>query len=79
MAVLLDILLDAESGWTLLAEMKGQAATKDIPILVLTVVEGKERALGAGRRRLLPQADRPGLAAGPAQRPGAEAGRSTRS
>lgn len=47
-AVILDILLDAENGWTLLAEMKAQAATKDIPILVLTVVDGQERALGLG-------------------------------
>ena len=48
MAVLLDIMLDAESGWSLLTEMKAQAATKDIPILVLTVVDGKERALALG-------------------------------
>lgn len=47
-AVLLDILLDAESGWTLLSELKGQAATRDIPILVLTVVEGQEQALALG-------------------------------
>ena len=47
-AVLLDILLEVESGWTLLTEMKGQAATRDIPILVLTVVDGKERALALG-------------------------------
>ena len=46
--MLLDILLEAESGWTLLTEMKGQAATRDIPILVLTVVDGKERALALG-------------------------------
>ena len=30
-AVLLDILLEAESGWTLLTEMKAQEATRDIP------------------------------------------------
>ncbi|WP_165227901.1 response regulator [Aquisphaera insulae] len=47
-AVMLDILLDAESGWNLLAEMKGQAATKDIPIFVLTMVDGKERAMALG-------------------------------
>ena len=47
-AVLLDVLLDGESGWTLLAEMKGNDATKDIPIYVLTVVDGKERALELG-------------------------------
>ena len=48
LAVLLSILLEAESGWTLLTEIKGQAATRDIPILVLTIVEGKEQALALG-------------------------------
>ena len=47
-AVLLDIFLDAESGWSLLAEIKGQASTGDIPILVLTVVDGREQALALG-------------------------------
>ena len=58
--MLLDILLEAESGWALLTELKGRRATRDIPVLVLTVVDGQERAAGAGGRRLLPQADRPG-------------------
>ena len=48
LAVLLSILLEAESGWTLLTEIKGQAATRDIPILVLTIVKGKEQALASG-------------------------------
>lgn len=48
LAVLLNILLEAESGWTLLTEIKGQAATRDIPILVLTIVDGKEQALALG-------------------------------
>ncbi len=48
LAVLLSIFLEAESGWTLLTEIKGQAATRDIPILVLTIVEGKEQALALG-------------------------------
>lgn len=48
LAVLLDIILEAESGWTLLTEMKGQEATRDIPVLVLTSVDGQERALALG-------------------------------
>ena len=48
MAVLLDILLEAESGWTLLTEMKAQAVDEGRPVLVLTVVDGKERALALG-------------------------------
>ena len=47
-AVLLDILLEAESGWTLLTEMKSQESTRHVPVLVLTVVDGKERALSLG-------------------------------
>ena len=77
LAVLLNILLEAESGWTLLAEIKGQPATRDIPILVLTIVDGKEQAPWPWRRRLLSQAHRPGLAAEPAGRAGARADRSS--
>lgn len=47
-AVLLDILLDVESGWNLLREIKSQEATKDIPVLVLTVLDAQERALASG-------------------------------
>ena len=47
-AVLLDILLEVESGWTFLTEMKSHETTRNIPILVLTVVEGRERALALG-------------------------------
>lgn len=47
-AVLLDIMLEAESGWTLLIELKGQEALRGIPVLVLTVVDGKEKALALG-------------------------------
>ena len=47
-AVLLDILLEVESGWTFLTEMKSHEATRNIPILVLTVVDGRERALALG-------------------------------
>ncbi|HEX8199287.1 MAG TPA: response regulator, partial [Isosphaeraceae bacterium] len=47
-AVLLDILLEMESGWNLLTEMKAHEATKDIPVLVLTVIDGQERALALG-------------------------------
>ncbi len=47
-AVVLDIMLGAESGWTLLQELKGTDATKDLPVFVLTVVDGQERALSLG-------------------------------
>jgi signal transduction histidine kinase/CheY-like chemotaxis protein len=47
-AVLLDILLEAESGWTLLTEMKSKPALKNVPVLVVTVIDGKEQAFALG-------------------------------
>jgi len=48
-AILLDILLDRQSTWTFIAEIKGNDATQNIPIIVITVIdnETKARALGA--------------------------------
>ncbi|HEY7172694.1 MAG TPA: response regulator [Vicinamibacterales bacterium] len=48
-AIVLDIMLEGETSWALLSEMKTQAETRDIPILVVTVTnrEQKARALGA--------------------------------
>ncbi|MBM4467063.1 MAG: response regulator [Chloroflexi bacterium] len=39
MAVVLDILLEEENGWDLLVEMKRAKATRDIPILVCTIID----------------------------------------
>ena len=50
MAVVLDILLPGEDGWTFLIEMKADEATRDIPILVVTIVgdqQDKGMMLGA--------------------------------
>jgi signal transduction histidine kinase/DNA-binding response OmpR family regulator len=48
-AVVLDVLLEGESTWELLAEIKGNEATQGVPVLVVTIVENeaKARALGA--------------------------------
>ena len=70
-AVLLDILLEAESGWDLAGRAEaGRRPRGTSRSWSLTVVDGRGQGAGPGRRRLLPQADRPGLAAGPAQRAG---------
>lgn len=55
-AVLMDILLHDESTWTLLAEMKSSLSTRDIPIIVATVVDNraKAKALGADEFCLKP-------------------------
>jgi len=47
-AVVLDVLLDAESGWELLAELKAADATRPIPVVVVTVVDGADRAAALG-------------------------------
>jgi CheY-like chemotaxis protein len=48
-AIVLDILLEGENTWGLLGELKGGEATRNIPVLVVTLVENeaKARTLGA--------------------------------
>jgi signal transduction histidine kinase/CheY-like chemotaxis protein len=47
--IVLDILLGGEpAGWDFLAELKYEEATKDIPVLVVTVLEDRERGMLLG-------------------------------
>jgi signal transduction histidine kinase/DNA-binding response OmpR family regulator len=48
-AVILDVLLENENTWELLAELKRAESTRDIPVIMVTLVENeaKARALGA--------------------------------
>ncbi|WP_341528946.1 ATP-binding protein [Nostoc sp. UHCC 0302] len=48
-AIMLDILLKKQNTWALLSELKENQATKNIPIIVITVIdnEAKAKALGA--------------------------------
>jgi CheY-like chemotaxis protein/anti-sigma regulatory factor (Ser/Thr protein kinase) len=46
--VVLDILLPDGSGWDVLAGLKAEAATREIPVLVVTVVDEPRRARAAG-------------------------------
>ena len=48
-AVVLDMLLEGESTWELIADLKRQPQTRDIPVWVVTMVDNqhKARALGA--------------------------------
>jgi signal transduction histidine kinase/CheY-like chemotaxis protein len=48
-AIVLDVMLEGETSWGFLGELKSSLATRDIPVLVVTVTdrENKARALGA--------------------------------
>jgi signal transduction histidine kinase/CheY-like chemotaxis protein len=47
-AIILDILLPGEDGWAFLAEMKANESMQDIPILVVTIVEDKQKGMALG-------------------------------
>jgi len=55
-AIVMDILLHDESTWSLLAELKSNRDTRDIPVIVATVVDNraKAKALGANEFCLKP-------------------------
>jgi signal transduction histidine kinase/CheY-like chemotaxis protein len=55
-AIVLDIMLDGETSWNFLAEVKRDPRTRDIPVLVVTITnkEHKARALGADEFWLKP-------------------------
>jgi len=55
-AIVLDVMLEGESSWTFLSELKREERTRDIPVLVVTVTnkEQKARALGADEFWLKP-------------------------
>jgi CheY-like chemotaxis protein len=47
-AVILDILLEDESSWTFLSELKEGESTHDLPILVATVIDNQRKASALG-------------------------------
>jgi signal transduction histidine kinase/CheY-like chemotaxis protein len=55
-AIVLDVMLEGETSWTFLDEVKTDEQTKDIPVLVVTVMdrEQKARALGADEFHVKP-------------------------
>lgn len=48
LAIVLDVLLEGENTWSFLAQMKENAATRSIPILVVTVVDNEKQAKALG-------------------------------
>jgi CheY-like chemotaxis protein/anti-sigma regulatory factor (Ser/Thr protein kinase) len=47
-AIILDILLPNESGWEILGELKSDPATKEIPVIILSIVDDVERGYRLG-------------------------------
>ncbi|HEY5958840.1 MAG TPA: ATP-binding protein [Polyangiaceae bacterium] len=47
-AILLDILLESQSAWGFLSELRSQECYENMPILVVTMVENEKRALTLG-------------------------------
>jgi len=47
-AIILDILLPNESGWEILSQLKADPVTKDIPVIVLSIVDDIERGYRLG-------------------------------
>jgi signal transduction histidine kinase/ActR/RegA family two-component response regulator len=47
-AVLLDIVLPGIDGWTVLQELKAEADTKDIPVIVVSIVDERSRGAAMG-------------------------------
>jgi signal transduction histidine kinase/DNA-binding response OmpR family regulator len=54
-AVVLDILLEGESTWELLAELKRQSETRDIPVFVVTMVDNSHKATALGADAFCPK------------------------
>jgi len=52
-AIVLDILLEGQNGWTLLRELKNDEATRNIPVLVITVIDNEKQALALGANQFL--------------------------
>jgi CheY-like chemotaxis protein len=48
LAIILDIILDGESGWDFLSELKSDERTRDIPVFVATILEDENRGYRSG-------------------------------
>ncbi|MBD2411910.1 histidine kinase [Nostoc calcicola FACHB-389] len=47
-AIVLDIMLEGENGWTFLREIKGDETTRNIPVIVITAIDNEKQALALG-------------------------------
>ncbi len=47
-AILLDVIMPQRDGWQVLADLKAGAQTRDIPVVICTIVSDRERAMSMG-------------------------------
>jgi signal transduction histidine kinase/CheY-like chemotaxis protein len=47
-AVILDVLLDGESTWAFISDIKTHSLTRHIPVIVLTVIDNRQKAIALG-------------------------------
>ncbi len=47
-AIMLDIMLEGQNGWTFLREIKGDETTRTIPVVVITIIDNEKQALALG-------------------------------
>lgn len=52
-AIMLDIMLEGQNGWTFLRELKGDETIRTIPVLVITIIDNEKQALALGANGFL--------------------------
>ncbi|MEH2164207.1 MAG: ATP-binding protein [Nostoc sp.] len=52
-AIMLNIMLEGQNGWTFLREIKGDETTCKIPVLVITIIDNEKQALALGANGFL--------------------------
>jgi CheY-like chemotaxis protein len=51
--ILLDLLMPDQSGWTVLAQLKGNPATQEIPVIITSIVDERAKGIAAGAAQYL--------------------------
>src|SRR5262249_41743416 len=54
-AIVLDVLLEGESTWLFLTELKQASDTRDIPAIAVSVIDGKQTAIALGADDFAPK------------------------
>ena len=57
--ITLDVMMPDLDGWAVLTALKADPELRDIPVIMLTIIDDRNLGFALGRRRLPDQADRP--------------------